>query len=56
MMSPSKLLLTLLICLPYAQVNAEEASDNSLDRFLSEKRVLLFYGSNCHGYAGQFRG
>ena len=41
MTSRFRLLLTIIICLSYAQVNAEEASDNSLDRFLSEKRVLI---------------
>ena len=41
MKTPFRLLLTLLICLFFAQLNAEDASDNSLDRFLSEKRALI---------------
>jgi nucleoid DNA-binding protein len=41
MMISFRFLLTILICLFYAQLNAEDASENSLDRFLSEKSALI---------------
>ena len=41
MMTSFRFLLIILICLFYAQLNAEDAFENSLDRFLSEKRALI---------------
>jgi hypothetical protein len=41
MMVSFRFLLAILICLFYAQVNAEDASNNSLEPFLSEKRALI---------------